>query len=710
MIEHEYSVTATIEGELLLFRTLWNTTNDNMFVVAVNNNEEFVLESINDSLKQLMNLGNGDFAGQKISEMMNEEVYETVSNRYKQCIELNKPISYEESIELDNDIKRHWSTTILPVRDEKNGTTKIFGISREFTELKKIESELLTSNKKLENQSQYLQNIIDGVDDSITVISPDYSISMMNKKAKKLLLNKNIHNLKCYEVLHNRTTPCNDSEYLCPFLEKSSTCSTIRNHKLLDGSEIVTEMRTSPLTNNNGDVYAVIESAYDITELLSAQNQLNDRTKELLYITEYDELTDLPNRSLFLKRLTQSVKCSKNSHKEIAVFCIDLDHFKEINDSIGHAAGDKVICEVSKRLSSLMYSNDILARLGGDEFAIIINDIESSGVIIEKVQELMKVMNDPFEILGQKLYTSLSIGIAMYPEDAKTSSSLLKNADAAMYKAKSDGRNTYSFYDESMTIKAFERISIEASLRQALINKEFIVYYQPQVNGQSNQLIGMEALVRWDNLTLGLVSPAKFIPLAEEIGLIVELDRFVMKTAMTQMAAWYKEGKNPGVLAMNLAVKQLESTDFIDMFKNLIIETECKAEWIELEVTEGQIMNNPKESIETLNSIANLGIKLAVDDFGTGYSSLAYLKRLPIDKLKIDQAFIRGLPNDNEDSAITKAIIALAQSLNLSIIAEGVETKEQRDFLIKNGCENMQGYYSKPISAKQFNSLLKNGI
>jgi EAL domain-containing protein (putative c-di-GMP-specific phosphodiesterase class I) len=258
-----------------------------------------------------------------------------------------------------------------------------------------------------------------------------------------------------------------------------------------------------------------------------------------------------------------------------------------------------------------------------------------------------------------------------------------------------------------MTELAFERVVMEASLREALVKEEFVVYYQPQVDGKTGTIMGTEALVRWQHPTMGLVAPAKFIPLAEATGLIVELDRFVMKTAMTQIAKWYKKGLNPGVLAMNLAVKQLQQKDFIAMFTQLIRQSECEAEWLELEVTEGQIMNNPEEAIKILQRISELGVELAIDDFGTGYSSLAYLKKLPIDKLKIDQAFVRDLPHGDEDSAITKAVIALAKSLNLKIIAEGVETKEQKDFIIDNGCDNIQGYfYYQPVPAEDLEKIL----
>lgn len=280
-------------------------------------------------------------------------------------------------------------------------------------------------------------------------------------------------------------------------------------------------------------------------------------------------------------------------------------------------------------------------------------------------------------------------------------------ADTAMYKAKDEGKNNVQFYNAEMTAMAIERVGMQANLRKALNEHEFVVYYQAQMNVKTSKLIGMEALVRWQHPSLGLLTPSKFIPIAEETGLLVLLDQWVMKTAMKQMVQWHKEGLNPGILALNLSIQQLHQKDFISLFKGMLLETGCKAECLELEVTESQIMNHPEDAIFILNKLKNMGIKLAIDDFGTGYSSLSYLKRLPIEKLKIDKTFIQGLPNNEEDVGIAQAIIALAKSLKLGIMAEGVESKEQRDFLVANGCENIQGYiYGKPMPADEMKVTL----
>ncbi|EHP28768.1 sensory box protein [Sulfurimonas gotlandica GD1] len=465
------------------------------------------------------------------------------------------------------------------------------------------------------------------------------------------------------------------------------------------------------LKNANEDIIGVFGSYMDITKQRNTEDELREQKVILSHQAHHDALTGLPNRVLFNDRLEQAIEKAKRSNSKIALLFIDLDHFKEINDSLGHDVGDEILKTVTTRLNESKRDEDTLARLGGDEFTIILEDlhqVQDSSLIANKVLEsLSKSMN----VNDNVLYVSSSIGISIYPDDGVSTKDLLKFADSAMYKAKDEGRNNFQYYNSTLTELAFERVVMEASLRAALKNEEFIVYYQAQVNGDTDTIIGMEALVRWQHPTMGLVSPAKFIPLAESTGLIVELDRYVMKTAMTQISKWYEEGLNPGVLAMNLAVKQLQKEDCIEVFQELVKVTQCRPEWLALEVTEGKIMTHPEKAIVILQKISDLGIELSVDDFGTGYSSLAYLKRLPIDKLKIDQAFIRDLPDDEEDAGITKAVIALAKSLNLKVIAEGVETQVQRDFLVENGCENIQGYfYSKPIPSDEFENILRNGF
>jgi len=456
------------------------------------------------------------------------------------------------------------------------------------------------------------------------------------------------------------------------------------------------------------------EFAITIANALALTFEIDKRKKveqTLDYKAHHDELTHLSNRALFLDRLEHAIKKAKRQNTLLAVLFIDLDRFKEINDSLGHEMGDAVLIEVADRLREHMREIDTIARLGGDEFTLIIEDIEDIQKVNAIASKLLSTLQQPMEIQGHQLYVTTSIGISLFPLDGNDPQSLLRNADSAMYKAKEEGRNSYQYYTAELTQRAFERMSLESSLRRAIANHEFVVYYQPQINGVTGDLIGMEALVRWQHPELGMVSPERFIPLAEETGLILAIDEFVMKEGMRQVASWYSQGLNPGVLSLNLAMKQLWQENFAQMLQKMLEDSGCKAEWIELEVTEGEVMKNPEKAIGILKEIHTLGVMLAIDDFGTGYSSLSYLKRLPLDILKIDQSFIRGIPENNEDVAIVRSIIALAKSMGMRVIAEGVETLEQKEFLVENGCHHIQGYfYSRPINVGEMDNRLRQSL
>jgi len=447
-----------------------------------------------------------------------------------------------------------------------------------------------------------------------------------------------------------------------------------------------------------------------IDSIRHSRVQLQEQHDSLQYQATHDALTGLANRVLFNDRLSQGIEKARRNSTNLAVLFVDLDHFKEINDSFGHKTGDKVLTTVTERLSRAIRKEDTLARLGGDEFTIMIEGLrqpEDASVLASKI---LQVLAKEIIIDEHRFFVGSSIGISLFPENGESSADLLKNADAAMYKAKQEGRNNFQYYSSEMTVQAFERVFMETNLRTAFENGEFVVYYQPQIDAQGKTLAGMEALVRWQSPQMGLVSPANFIPIAESTGLIIELDRLVMREAMTQLSQWVEAGLEPGVLAMNLTIKQLKQDDFIAYVKELMVQTACKPQWLEFEITESGVMSDPEEMISVLQQINEMGIRLSLDDFGTGYSSLEYLKKMPISKLKIDRSFVKDLPEDDEDAAITKAVIALAESLNLDIIAEGVETKSQLDFLLQNGCKMIQGYfYAKPMSSEQMERYITSG-
>ena len=442
-------------------------------------------------------------------------------------------------------------------------------------------------------------------------------------------------------------------------------------------------------------------------ELDNLAEAFDQRTLLLQHQAEHDSLTGLPNRVLFMDRLNQAIKRANRLNKKLAVLFLDLDRFKEVNDSFGHNFGDKLLRLIGDNLEEVLRTSDTIARLGGDEFALLIDDIKDEESMLEILQKIMHTFSKPINIASHEFYVTLSIGISLYPQDGSYADELLKNSDIAMYRAKAEGRNGYQFYLNDMSENRQDRFNLETKLRNAISHNELEVYYQPQVDMRFNKIIGMEALIRWNHPELGLVPPDDFIPLAEEIGFVVEIDRFVIKATLAQYKKWEENGLNPGVLSINLSMLQLNRNDFINFVKDSISEIKMNPNNIMFEVTETHIMMNPEQSIITLNKLKELGVGLAIDDFGTGHSSLSYLKRLPIDKIKIDKSFVIDIPDDKDDMELTRAIIAMSHSLKRKVIAEGVETKEQSEFLQENACVEAQGYfYYKPQTTASTTILL----
>jgi diguanylate cyclase (GGDEF)-like protein len=432
--------------------------------------------------------------------------------------------------------------------------------------------------------------------------------------------------------------------------------------------------------------------------------------RELNYQAKHDDLTGLPNRIFLrgkLRGTLAQLRSMSGGEESIAIVFIDLDHFKEVNDSYGHQFGDEVLKEVARRFRLTLRKTDTICRLGGDEFIVLLDTVGDNNLIITTIERIMDCMKEPVISDSRKLYLSASFGVATFPADGDRATDLLKNADAAMYKAKQKGRNRYCFYSAEMTEKAIERLTLETKLRQAIEDDAFEVYYQPQVDGRTGAIVGLEALIRWFDEGK-LISAGKFIPLAEDTGLIVPMDLLVMEKAIAQLGLWKTAGLHPGTLALNLSTRQLQHPDFIDILEEKLATYECKPEWIELEITEGHIMGDPEAAIIFLKRLAGKNIRLAIDDFGTGYSSLSYLKKLPLNKLKIDRSFVRDLPDDEDGVTITTTIIALATNLNLEIIAEGVETEEQRKLLVELGCPQLQGFlYSPALPAEEIEQYLR---
>ncbi len=467
-----------------------------------------------------------------------------------------------------------------------------------------------------------------------------------------------------------------------------------------DGSLYPVWLTISSVFEDKGKLTNYVALFSDISTVKRSQEQME-------YLAHHDALTGLPNRLLFNDRLNQALKHAERNQLMLAVTFLDLDRFKNINDSLGHQAGDILLKQVAKALVHRVRQEDTVARVGGDEFILLLEniyDVKNAAVAAEK---LMLAFNEPFKLQGQEIHVSASMGISIYPRDGQDASMLLRNADSAMYRAKEGGRNNYQFYTHELTKKAFERVLMENSLRRALEQEELRLFYQPQFDLRTGLIIGMEVLVRWQHPDFGIISPVKFIPVAEDCGLIHPIGKWVLLTACTQAKRWLDKGLKFGHIAVNIAGRQLQRGGIVDTVKAALNASGLSNSALELEVTENFIMQEAEHAINQLEALRELGVVLAIDDFGTGYSSLSYLKQLPINKLKIDQSFVRDIPDDSNDMAISNAVIALGKSLQLTVIAEGVETVEQAQFLQQAGCHEAQGYfYSRPLAAEKMEEFL----
>ncbi|AEF99574.1 EAL domain-containing protein [Methylomonas methanica] len=437
-------------------------------------------------------------------------------------------------------------------------------------------------------------------------------------------------------------------------------------------------------------------------------SQIKESEARLERLAHFDPLTNLPNRLLAQSRLRHAVEHAGRHGHRVAVLYLDLDRFKTVNDSLGHPSGDELLSLLAGRLSKRLRDEDTLARLGGDEFLLVLECIEAPEVAATVAQSLIDLLLPPFDLSsGQEIYLGVSIGISLYPDDAGDVTELIQHADMAMYLAKQEGRNTYRFHTPALSRAASERLSLETCLRRALTEHEFVLHYQMLIDARTEAVIGVEALVRWQPAGKALVPPGIFIPIAEETGLIVPLGEWVLSTACKQGKAWMDAGIPALIMAVNLSVRQFQSVDVVELVRRVLADSGFPADRLELELTEGMLMDDAKQSIATLNALKELGVRLSIDDFGTGYSSLAYLKRFPIDKLKIDQSFVRGLSDDINDREITATIIAMSRVLKLDVLAEGVETEQQLAFLRESGCDYYQGYwFHKPEPAADLQKRL----
>lgn len=443
------------------------------------------------------------------------------------------------------------------------------------------------------------------------------------------------------------------------------------------------------------------------SHLFSLEKKIEERTSELQYQATHDPLTGLPNRTILFQKIQHMLEICKLNKKKFAILFIDLDRFKLINDSFSHSVGDELLYQVAARLQTIISPKDLLARLGGDEFIITTFEFKENQKLTQFISEVLTALAKPFQVLSREVVINCSIGVSVYPQDGDTADILLRNADAAMYYAKESGGNQFQFYTKELNDQSLKRLDEEAQLRLAIENSEFFLCYQPQVDLFTEKLIAVEALIRWRHPQKGIIYPMDFIPLAEETGLIVSIGEWALRTACAQNKKWQDDGLPPIRMAVNFASQQFRQKNIVEVIKNILAETKLKPEYLEIEVTENVIIRS-SNIINTIIELKKIGVQVALDDFGTGCSSLSYLKRIPLDRLKIDQSFIQNIMKNKDDEVIVRAIIAMANNLNLDVLAEGVENKKQLNFLKLQDCSQVQGYlFSEALPAEEIKRLLE---
>ncbi|HHX8298041.1 TPA: EAL domain-containing protein [Vibrio diabolicus] len=589
----------------------------------------------------------------------------------------------EECRQIDENNNPTWLETIKsPVRDNDGNLIGILGMTRNITRRKMVETQLSLASKIFNNSQEGMvitdrnANIID-VNTAFTQITGYRSEEVIGKNPR--ILRSGHHDQGFYKQLwHQLETK---GQWKGEFINRKK-----------DGS-IYPQLAT---------ISAVMDDKNHLINYICVFEDISVRKaheEKLQRMAFYDPLTNLPNRTHLLSLLEQHIETGHKNQQTFATLFLDIDHFKHINDSMGHFCGDQLLSKLAIRLQDIAH----VARIGGDEFVIILPDVHSDVALLETVGDILSVFQQPFDLANHdSLRVSTSIGIALYPRDGQDSETLLKNADTAMYLAKKNGRNGYAFYSPDLTDKSVSHVRIQSALHQAIEKQQLRLEFQPQYNLEQHAIVGVETLLRWQHPEFGLVPPADFIPIAEKTGLIQSIGEWVLLHACQQGNAWLKQGVEFGRIAVNVSALQLQQSNFIQRLSDILNQTGFPAQRLDLEITESFLLIDPQQAIASLNQLRGLGIEISLDDFGTGYSSLSYLKGLPINKLKIDRSFVSDVPSNSDSNAIVNAIIAMGKTLSLKVVAEGIETQEQADYLFEKGCVYGQGYlFSRPVSAEK---------
>lgn len=565
-----------------------------------------------------------------------------------------------------------------------------------------LRSRLVATNKDIKESEARFRALTDLSSDWYWEQDADFRITRFESgRASKDLPPEMLIGKRLFESGITVKTPGGWEAHKAQIMAHQSFRDLVLHFDMPDNHDLYISVSGEAMIDNDGVLKGYRGVARDISEQKRADARIQ-------HLATHDGLTGLPNRVMYNQMLSVAVQSALRYGGSFAVLFIDLDRFKFINDTLGHEAGDQLLKEISTRFRQTLRASDIVARLGGDEFVVLVPQVHEKKEIAVIARKIVDAAIAPFLLQGQECRVTASVGIAIFPDDAQDELTLTKSADIAMYAAKEAGKNNYQFFSAQVRSYALERMALETNLRQALERNEFTVYYQAKRDLASGAISGVEALLRWQNPELGTISPAQFIPIAEETGMIVPIGKWVLRTACRQNMAWLREGLPPVCMAVNLSVRQFTDDHLLLDIAAILEETGMDPRLLELEITEGLVMRDPAKAVTLLAAIKKMGVRLAIDDFGTGYSSLAQLKNFPIDTLKVDRSFIREVATNASDKAITEAIIAMGKTLCMTVIAEGVETEEQEDFLRQNSCDQMQGYYfSKAVLPEEFATLLR---
>lgn len=590
----------------------------------------------------------------------------------------------------------YWvKTTIVPFLDDKGVPYQYVSIRNDITKNIEVERKLRENEELFRLISENITDLI-GIFDmngKFSYLSPS-CVSMLNQDMNVML------DTTMTEWVHASDLQALQEE-LNEIASKKKQSSQIEfRFRTATGDFLHTETTINPIIDQWGSVHQFVFVARDNTERKNSEWTIH----RLAY---HDPLTELPNRRLFFKQLASEVEEARRMNNKLAVVVLDLDRFKYINDSWGHEIGDLILVEAAKRIRQSIREDDLIARIGGDEFTILLSDFKEDATVIGIAERIQSLFKEPFHIMGETHAISCSIGIAVYPRDGADTSELLSRADTALFNVKETGRRGYALFTPEMETRSLERILMENEMRKAIENEQFHLQFQPKINFLRREMVGMEALIRWEHPELGLISPGRFIPLAEETKLIVQIGKWVMQHSCEHNKLWQQAGFPLVRVSVNVSVKQLMEPDFVSMVQSILSETGLDAQWLEIEVTESAFVDVENAAF-ILREISNLGVHISVDDFGTGYSSFSYLKELPVDTLKIDKTFIDDIDTNEESRAIVKAVLTVAETLGLEVVAEGVEKEEQLAILIEDGCNQIQGYlFSKPLNPDDFEAYLK---